>query len=148
NNAGRHSVAELVEQIRITREQIAEPGNVFFSMKSFMNPARGKAEALKAVYTEPALIPAMPWLGKKPAVKLAVEWKPTNGRIELVIKPEGDPVRSIVIRSKVGGAWGVAIHPANGTNAVTIPLAATTERVQISALDRLGQESEPTAIWK
>src|SRR5439155_6615748 len=100
NYTGRYPAEELVEQIKVTRSQIAEPGNVHFSMKSILNNSGGKADALRAIYAEPALVPAMPWLGKKPEVKLGVEWKNADGRRQLAVKPEGDPVRLIVVRSK------------------------------------------------
>lgn len=148
NNIGRHPPAEIIEQVKVTRSQIAEPGNVFFSMKSIMNDSRGKADALKQVYTEPALVPATPWLGKKPAVKLGVELKNTDGRRQLVVTPQGEPVRLIVVRTKVDGKWQVAIHPAEGAKAVTISMAETPETVLLSAVDRIGQETELTAVGK
>src|SRR5262249_36474151 len=126
----------------------AEPGNVHFSMRSILNNSGGKADALKAIYAEPALVPAMPWLGKKPAVKVHVELKTAGDRGQLVLRPEGDPVRLIVIRSRVGGKWEVAIHPADGEKPITVPVAADFEKVVISAIDRIGQETESNSIWK
>ena len=148
NFTGRHPADEIIEQIKVTRAQIAEPGNVHFSMKSILRNSDGKADALKAVYAEPALAPAMPWLGKKPSVKLGVEWKNTDGRRELVVKPDGDAVRLIVVRRKIGGKWEVAIHPAAGANTVTIPIAAMPEKLLISAVDHIGQETEPSTVGK
>jgi len=148
NYTGRYPAEEIVEQIKVTRSQIAEPGNVHFSMRSILNNSGGKADALKAVYAEPALVPAMPWLGKKPAVKLHVDLKTVADRGQLVLRPEGDPVRLIVVRSRVGGKWDVAIHPADGKNSVTVPVSADFEKVVISAIDRIGQETESNSIWK
>jgi uncharacterized lipoprotein YddW (UPF0748 family) len=148
NHTGRHPANEIVEQIKVTRSQIAEPGNVHFSMRSILNNSGGKADALKSIYAEPALVPAMPWLGKKPAIKVNAEWKNNDGRRELVVKPEGDPVRLIIVRSHIGGKWESAIHPANGAKAVTIPVSEAPERLLISAVDRIVQETEPIEVGK
>jgi uncharacterized lipoprotein YddW (UPF0748 family) len=143
-NLGRYPAAEIVAEVKVTREQIAEPGNVFFSMKAISNNAGGKADALKAVYAEPALVPAMPWLGKRPSVTLDVAWRDRDGRRALVVTPTGDPVRLFVVRSKAGGKWDVRIHAADGAKAVAIPFTESPEKVLVSAVDRIGQETGPT----
>jgi uncharacterized lipoprotein YddW (UPF0748 family) len=61
--------SEIVEQIRITRGQQGATGNVLFSMKSLQRNTGGIADALKAVYAEPALVPASPWLGARPPAR-------------------------------------------------------------------------------
>ncbi|MFO0810937.1 MAG: family 10 glycosylhydrolase [Gemmataceae bacterium] len=144
NNIGRHPAAEIVEQVKRTRSQVAEPGNVFFSMKTILRNAGGKADALAALYAEPALVPATPWLGKKPAVALKTAWRDR----ELVVTPQGDPVRQFVVRSKTGGKWAVRFQPADGTKPVAIAFAEPPETVLVSAVDRIGQETEPTAVGR
>jgi uncharacterized lipoprotein YddW (UPF0748 family) len=148
NNIGRHPPAEIIEQIRITRSQVAEPGNIFFSMKNLLRDSGAKADVLRQLYAEPALVPAMPWLGKMPTVKLHVERKTVGDREQLVLRPEGDPVRLIVVRSRAGGKWEVAIRPADGEKPVLIPLAAGFDKVAISAIDRIGQEMESELFRK
>jgi uncharacterized lipoprotein YddW (UPF0748 family) len=66
NSASRHSPAELIRQIEITRKSGTATGNVFFSMKAFSG---AKADALKGRYAERAAVPDSPWLGKRPAPK-------------------------------------------------------------------------------
>jgi uncharacterized lipoprotein YddW (UPF0748 family) len=145
NYTGRYPADEIVEQIKVTRSQIAEPGNVHFSMKSILNNSGGKADALKAIYAEPALVPAMPWLGKKPTVRLNV-LRTVFAPRQLMVTPESGVFRHIIVRSRVGGKWDVAIYPADGAEPVRIPIAGMPDRQLISAVDRIGQETEPIAV--
>ena len=143
NHTGRHPANEIVEQIKATRSQIAEPGNVHFSMRSILNNSGGKADALKAIYAESALVPAMPWLGKKPDVKFSVLLGRVEGRRwEPSIATEGDPVRLIIVRWNVGGKWEMAIRATEGAH-VKFPPIERPQKIFVSAVDRLGQETEP-----
>jgi uncharacterized lipoprotein YddW (UPF0748 family) len=62
----RLSPKEIVAQIELTRQLVDPPGHVHFSMKPIMRNKDGIADALKAVYKEPALVPATPWLKERP----------------------------------------------------------------------------------
>lgn len=62
NGTYRHPAAEIVEQVKLTR-QLGAGGNVHFSMKALLGE---KGDALKALYGGPAPVPASPWLGKRP----------------------------------------------------------------------------------
>ncbi|HEY5087050.1 MAG TPA: family 10 glycosylhydrolase, partial [Gemmatimonadaceae bacterium] len=55
--------AELIDQIRLTRAQSGASGEVFFSMRAFMQDPDSVAERLaRDSYADPALVPASPWL--------------------------------------------------------------------------------------
>src|SRR6476646_2423967 len=105
-------------------------------MKVFMpnrdaNPDSGIAEALRAVYAEPALVPASPWLGGKPsAPRLALD----RGNAGLVarVAPVGEPVRLFVVRSLAGGKWTTRIVPAAGDKPVEGPLVDAADTVQVT----------------
>jgi len=58
--------SEIIEQIKRTRAQPGVTGHIHFSMRALMDNAGGIADALKAIYPEPALVPATPWSGLKP----------------------------------------------------------------------------------
>ncbi len=146
-NTGKWPADEIVNQIKVTRRIVAEPGNVHFSMKAILRNA-DKAEALATIYAEPALVPACPWLGPKPAVKLALAWQERDGKRALRVTPAGDPVRSFVVRSLSGGKWDVRLVPADAAKPVTVPFAAAPEKVIVTAVDRIGQETEPTELGR
>jgi uncharacterized lipoprotein YddW (UPF0748 family) len=61
----RHSAAEIVEQIQLTRRMVDPPGHVHFSMKAIMQNKGGIADALKDVYQEAARVPSSPWLKER-----------------------------------------------------------------------------------
>jgi uncharacterized lipoprotein YddW (UPF0748 family) len=147
----RHPAAEIVSQIKTTRARPGATGNVHFSMKALMNNKGGVADALKAVYAEPALVPASPWLGDKPPARPWVRWATESGRGSLLIRPPDEsvrlkdilnPPRLYVVRSLAGGTWSTKIVPADHRNAVTVPFPAVPEQFVVTAIDRVGNESE------
>ena len=56
---------EVADQIEVTRRTAGSTGVIHFSMKALMNNTGGVADAVKAAYAEPALVPASPWLPKR-----------------------------------------------------------------------------------
>lgn len=62
NYTGKYAADEIANQVKLTREKKAG-GNVHFSMKSLTGE---KAAKLKELYAEPAAVPEMSWLGKRP----------------------------------------------------------------------------------
>jgi uncharacterized lipoprotein YddW (UPF0748 family) len=141
----RHPPAEIVEQIKLTRQQPDATGHVHFSMKGIMRNKDGIADALKAVYGEPALVPASPWLGDKPPAKPTV--KRTGGNTLTVQVGEG--VRQVVVRSRVGDKWVTKFAaPADGGKEVSVTLPADAGRTLVTVVDRVGTESEAAEVGK
>jgi hypothetical protein len=134
--------AELAEQVKATRAQPGATGNIHFSMKPLMHNTGGVADALASVYTEPALVPASPWLDDQPPAKPTV----TRDGKGLRIAPTGEPVRLFVVRTRTGDKWETTLRPADGEKAVSVELAAADE-VRVSAIDRAGNEG-PAATPK
>src|SRR5690349_24532318 len=59
----RWPVQEIVNQIRLARKQSGVDGHVLWNMKSVMRN-QALVDALESqIYTQPALMPASPWLG-------------------------------------------------------------------------------------
>jgi uncharacterized lipoprotein YddW (UPF0748 family) len=139
---------EIADQIKATRAQQGATGNVHFSMKPLMLNTGGVADALKEVYAEPALVPASPWLGKKTPAQPRIDWQDQSGRPALRIRPAGESVRLFVVRSRSAGKWAVQIHPARGDTAVVLPFTDRPEQVVVTAVDRVGNESEPAVTGK
>ncbi|RQO60012.1 hypothetical protein DBR47_11380 [Paucibacter sp. KBW04] len=64
-------IEEISGQIQLQRAQAPGSGHAHFSMIALRQNRRGLADHLKkSVYTEPALVPATPWLEAKPAAAL------------------------------------------------------------------------------
>ncbi len=130
--------SEVEAQITATRAQPGATGHVHFSMKALANNPGGVADAIKAAYAEPALVPATPWAGLAPPAAPVVAWTDAGLRVA----PAGDGVRLVVVRAFAGGAWTTAIRPAGG-DGTTVPFATRPTRVVVTAVDRAGTESEP-----
>ncbi|CAN5818661.1 hypothetical protein BH23ACT11_BH23ACT11_04260 [soil metagenome] len=135
---------ELAQQVRITRSQPGATGNVMFSMKWLRDADADLGATLGgAVYAEPALVPASPWLGiehpGEPAV--AIEW--AGERAALTMMPgSGQPVWLWVVRARYGAEWAVNVvpgwrqsHPLDAGPSGRLP-----DEVVVSAISRLGNE--------
>ena len=142
---------EIVDQIRFTREQSDNSGNILFSMRILDQKTHRLADRLyKEVYDEPALIPEMPWLYHpgpgKPSVALE-----RNVADLLTVKIDTftpERVRQWVIRARYGGIWHISIAPGQKD---TYQLPSVRNRlplqeVAVSAIGRVGQESLITRV--
>lgn len=141
--AGKWPLEEMVNQVRVTREQPGATGNVFFSAKDLMKPG-GVGDALAGgPYAAPALVPASTWLGKKPPGKPkvtfgkdgpALSWAPGSGENPWLW----------VVQLRRGGQWTTEVLPAGKDR---WPLAeAGAEQAAVSAVDRLGNQGPPAVV--
>src|SRR5262249_14364200 len=140
-NRQRWPVQEIVNQIQLTRKQSGIDGHILWNMKSLM---RNQAldDALEThIYTQPALMPASPWLGTgrppKPtlsvadvsAAKLRVNWAPgANSKPSLWL-----------VQTRNGRDWRTEIMPAEKMSATWT--GDLPEVVAVSAVDRIGNVS-------
>ncbi len=108
----RHSPYELASQIRLTRKQSGADGNLLWSAKVLMENRNGFATRLeKEIYTQPALVPAFPWLDHQPPSRpqLAVTSE-TPGRVKLSWQSTGtEPAWLWLLQSKTDRAWTTSI---------------------------------------
>jgi uncharacterized lipoprotein YddW (UPF0748 family) len=150
NNAGRAAgrnvpATELADQIQATRAQPGATGNVFFSMKSLQRNTR-VSDSLRSVYTAAALPPASPWLAKAAPAKPRVELERSGDKLSLVIVAPAESTRLFVIRRLMAGKWTMDIQPSQGEKTiVALPAETAPERIVVTAIDRVGNESEAVA---
>jgi uncharacterized lipoprotein YddW (UPF0748 family) len=137
---------ELLDEIHVTRTQKGATGNVFFSMKSLQRNQK-VIDALKSVYTEPALVPASPWLATSIPQQPRLESTGSGDQRSLRVRVSGPDARLVVIRSLTGGKWFIRIQPTKGEKSVTIAEEKPrSDRIVVTVIDRTGGESEPAAI--
>ncbi len=129
---------EIANQIETTRGQPGATGNIHFSMKALMENRGGiGTPVLAALYREPALVPASPWLGGRtpqaPRVELrhgserAVSWKLAGRETPFLW----------VVQTHSGSTWTTRILPAAQT---TQTLPSGVDAVAVSAVDRSGRQ--------
>ena len=139
--------AEIVNQIKLTRETPGSTGNVHFSMRAFMQNRGGISDVLKnGPYKTQALVPASPWLDSKAPAKpsaradkgaltgaLTISWKPGDSE---------EPWQWVVYTQGKSG-WTYKVLPGSKSS---LTLAGVNEdshpqSVMVSAVDRCGNES-------
>ena len=141
---------EIVQQINLTRTRAGAGGHVHFSMAPLSANRQGIADKLKAVqYASPALIPTTPWLGSdKPGVP-TVSARRDGDAVRLKLAA-GSANAYYAIWSRHGAEWRFAVAPATRVE-WTVPDDArlgAASVVVVSAVDRLGNESERITVLK
>ncbi|MEO7823564.1 MAG: hypothetical protein ABIS15_08145, partial [Gemmatimonadaceae bacterium] len=143
---------EILDQIAATRAQRGATGNVYFSMRSFMNGTTGLPERLASgPYARRALVPASPWLDSIPPSMPVVRSgrDAGTGAVTLNLQPQGaEPTWLWVIRSRAGSQWTTDIVP-GFTRAYAFPRTlgpSSLDAVVVTAVDRTGNESAPVIV--
>jgi uncharacterized lipoprotein YddW (UPF0748 family) len=131
---------ELVDQIALLRAaDAASPGHVHFSFKALRTDAPNVGGALRdRVYGEPALAPAMPWLGAEPPRQPAVRLEPRDDQRRLRWDP--DPLARFVV-VQVRGARGWRTHAILGADVGVCAVPAG--ELAVTAVGRTGALSPP-----
>ena len=141
---------EIVQQIGLTRTRAGAGGHVHFSMAALMDNRQGIADQLKSKpYALPALVPASPWLGNDvpgtPGVSARRESK--GVRLGLAAAKAN---ASYAVWSRHGDEWRFAVVPASNVEYLIADDArlGPAKAVVVSAVDRLGNESERVSVLK
>jgi uncharacterized lipoprotein YddW (UPF0748 family) len=160
---------ELLAQVRLTREADAG-GDVHFSMRALMPstggvrrdsvlvgvatqpPPPANAAALAdrlraALYAEPALVPASPWLSKTRPARPAVALRTDSATGDHVVRMRpGDRQRVAwwTVRALGDSTWRTWVLPGSQRTLIVAPAAAARPaRVVVMAVDRYGTASLP-----
>jgi uncharacterized lipoprotein YddW (UPF0748 family) len=140
---------EILQQINVTRGRPAAGGHVHFSMAPLMQNRKGISDKLMdSTYAGPALVPATPWLGSdKPATPTVTAAR--NGSA-LHLKLAGKANTLYAIWSRHGKQWRFAVAPAaRATWAIADDKQlGAANAVFVSAVDRLGNESDRVEVWR
>lgn len=144
--------SEIIDQIEVTRTQPGASGNVHFSIKALTNNSGGIADKLiEGPYSQPALVPACPWLAEpdsSPLIKPILSLSQTNQESVVHLKSSnaGQPWLWVV-RIRYDREWITKILPGDNSEfkiPTSYPLIEKTcapEEVAVSMIDRIGQES-------
>ena len=141
--------ADIAEEIRLTRENPGATGHMQFNAAILMQNVAGIADTLAAVYAEPALIPASPWLDKSaPSRPVASAARDTVSReIDVRFVPSmRDQVSWWVVQSRVGEEWVVAIVPGGERRHILSGDVDAVDLIAVTAVDRNGNASTPALI--
>jgi uncharacterized lipoprotein YddW (UPF0748 family) len=150
NSARSFTADEIVSQVALSRTRAGVNGHVHFSVVALMENRKGVGDQLKAnVYQSAALTPATPWLGADLPAAPTVLVRRHPGAISLTLKAA--PIKApapanYAIWSRYGREWRFAMVPAaaapSAWSALDDASAGTASAIVVSAVDRLGNESE------
>jgi uncharacterized lipoprotein YddW (UPF0748 family) len=141
---------EIVDQIGVARSRPGAGGHVHFSMAALMENRKGITDQLVAgQYAQPALVPATPWLGKTPPALPRVLATRSGHAVKLKLAA-GKSDALYAIWTRYGNEWRFAVAPAARTEWMVADDAQLGEAsaVFVSAVDRLGNESERVLVWQ
>lgn len=140
---------EIVQQIKVTRARPLAGGHVHFSMVALMENRKGISDTLRErAYATPALVPATPWLGSDVPAAPTVSAARTGSGIKLRL-PAAGKAAQYAIWSRYGSEWRFAVSPAARGEYHVLDDSKLGEpgAVFVSAVDRLGNESERVQVW-
>ena len=146
--ATRWTPDEIENQIRLTRQQSGAGGHIHWSMKSLLR-SRTLADALAAdLYTQPALVPASPWLSAtrpgKPLLSVANGNAGTGLRVSWQANSGERAARWVLQTQAANGEWSTDILPAHHTvHELDGPQPSI---IAVTAVDRLGNLGPPAAV--
>ncbi len=145
-----YAAEEIIEQIDLTRTRAGADGHVHFSMAALMDNRQGIADQLKAGdYAAPALVPASPWLGSDTPGTPGVSARREAHGVRLGLAA-GKANTHYAVWSRHGRTWRFAVVPAAHLEYLVPndPALGAASAVVVSAVDRLGNESERVAVLK
>ncbi|MFC3200115.1 glycoside hydrolase family 10 protein [Parapedobacter deserti] len=141
------NLREVVNQIMITRGMVpASKGAVHWSISSLTrNPLLAQG-LLEGPYKQPALVPASPWLGSDAPDSPMVRFSRRGGEVDVSWQhPNTGNIAKWVLYSRFGNKWDYRILESH-VSSLTLPSyaddGAVLEQVVVTAVDRLGNESE------
>ncbi len=138
---------EIVNQIRIARDAPNVGGHIHWNMRALMRGASLNEALTREVYQQPALVPALRWLGGstpgKP--KLALAKTPSGAKAKVTWAATGSGKTWLwLAQARRAGQWSSQVLP--GTTAAMTWAAVVPEVVAVSAVDRKGNISSPAVL--
>lgn len=138
---------EIIEQVRLTQGATGASGNIHFSMKALAQNRDHIADALReGPYLRPAVVPETTWLAADtpPPRQPTIGWRGgANDRVFTWQAAPGADVWVWGVQEQLAGKWSEKIIPGSRRR---IALQPNSERVALTAFDRLGRASKPLVL--
>jgi uncharacterized lipoprotein YddW (UPF0748 family) len=138
---------EIVNQIRLTREQPGVSGHIHWNMRTLMRNSTLDEVLEREVYQQPALMPPSPWLGgaRPGKPKLTAGKGETGPGLKLSWTPGGAGKAWLwLVQTRTAGQWTAEILPAAKTSRAWN--GAPPDVVAVSAMDRKGNLGTPAVL--
>ncbi|WP_338689264.1 glycoside hydrolase family 10 protein [Haloferula helveola] len=141
---------EIIKQVGLSRSIGRNyVGHIHWSVKGLMQNRGGVCGMLeKGAYSEPALVPPMPWLGKRPVALPRVEARGEDGQLRVGWRRGDANTHQLALMGRWGSKWHmIEVLPSGRTDAM-IPVGerGLPAAVSASAVDRFGNLSGPVVL--
>ncbi len=135
--------SEIINQIHISRKVGRNwHGHIHWSAKSLLTDQGGIRGRLAAVYTEPALVPPMPWIKSSSPASPKISASQSRENTQIQWSPD-DEARRIVVQARYGSQWRTLRIAPDSRGGLTIPRA---NAIALTAVDAYGNLSAPKVL--
>ncbi|MDD5261650.1 MAG: family 10 glycosylhydrolase [Methylacidiphilales bacterium] len=132
---------EIINEIRLTRNNSESSGHIHWSMKELMRNRRTVSDMLKdQLFTSEVLIPAYPWLGKEPMATPALDVHEREGSLKLAwaLPKGGRQPAHWVLQDYTRQAWRTEILAGSKRGAELVLSNGYPDAIYIRPADRNG----------
>ena len=128
------------------RRQPGATGEIIYHLRNLLDN-RALADAIRVQYSQPALVPATPWLDSIPPdkPKLTVTIENSNARAHWG-NGGSEPAWLWVLQFRINNDWTTEILPSHET--MRTFFNSQPDVVAVSSVDREENESEPAVLQK
>ena len=149
NTATTFALDEMPSQMRLVRQRLTEPGEIFFNTKSTLYRVDGQiGESIRKVYDAPAIVPAYRWLDS-----IAPSTPAMNIDGSRIMVSSAEPARWWLVRAHIprrwtwtgrkSAKWVTQLYRADQP----VRLEASPDAVVLQAIDAAGNAS-PAVEWR
>lgn len=154
---------EVTDQIMVSRGMVPHaPGHIHFSARVLLDSTAAGSDGdtlmtalARGPYRRPALAPATPWLDDDApaAPRVSVQRRGSDALVSWSLRDDAEPAFvHVLYAERLEAGWSWQILPAGRAGAL-LPLGsdgegdeAPLQRVAVTAVDRMGNESPPTLL--
>jgi len=142
--------SEILKQIGLSRTIDKNwVGHIHWSISGLQENRGGISTTLaKSAYSEPALVPPMPWIGKREVARPSVEVTAEGRNLRLRWRKGDTHTSQLAVMGRFGNRWHMLrVLPASvGSALIPSGSKGMPDAVSISATDRLGNLSGPVVL--
>ncbi len=137
---------EITRQIELSRSIGKNwAGHLHWSVKGLTRNQGGISNLLsRGAYSQPALVPPMPWINQKAPGRPAASASGGGGSVRITLQSGDRATARYAIQGRFGGHWRMLRVVPAGAKSTDIP--AVPDAIAVSAVDRFGNVSPPVVL--
>ncbi len=136
---------EILSEIRLARKEPGASGHIHFRMSTLMHEGALASGLERQLYSQPALVPACPWLDRTTPDRPRLSISSSGGQAAAGWEP-GRPgeVWLWVVQTRTGKTWTTEILP--GSKRSRAFGRSAPDVIALTAIDRFGNASRPVVL--